>query len=304
VIVERLPHNPVIYPDMDERMGSNINGPSLIRVPEWLERPLGRYYLYFAHHHGQYIRLAYADRLEGPYRTYVPGTLRLEQTPCRKHIASPDVHVDDENRRLIMYYHGPVDPEKVTVGGRLGPAFCVDGQRSFVAVSRDGIRFESGSEVLATSYMRAWQWDGHVYALGMPGIVFRSEDRLTGFERGPTLFSEDMRHAAVRLDGDRLRVFYSNAHDCPEHILVSTVELEPDWMSWTAAEPVPLLAPETDYEGANLPLVPSRRGWAPEPVRQVRDPAIYCEGERSYLLYSVAGERGIAIAEILESLRH
>jgi len=80
---------------------------------------------------------------------------------------------------------------------------------------------------------------------------------------------------------------------------VSTVELEPDWMSWTASEPVPLLAPETDYEGANLPLVPSRRGWAPEPVRQVRDPAIYCEGERSYLLYSVAGERGIAMAEIV-----
>ncbi|NET62179.1 MAG: hypothetical protein F6K47_40550, partial [Symploca sp. SIO2E6] len=34
--------------------GSNINGPSLIRVPEWIENPLGRYYLYFAHHQGKY----------------------------------------------------------------------------------------------------------------------------------------------------------------------------------------------------------------------------------------------------------
>jgi hypothetical protein len=43
-------------------MGDNINGPAAIRVPEWIENPLGNYYLYFAHHQGTYIRLAYADR--------------------------------------------------------------------------------------------------------------------------------------------------------------------------------------------------------------------------------------------------
>jgi hypothetical protein len=36
------------------------------------------------------------------------------------------------------------------------------------------------------------------------------------------------------------------------------------------------------------------------PVRQLRDPAIYQEDGRTYLLYSVAGEHGIAIAELLE----
>jgi hypothetical protein len=46
-------------------------------------------------------------------------------------------------------------------------------------------------------------------------------------------------------------------------------------------------------------LVPSERGWAPEPVCQVRDPAIYCEGDKTYLLYTVAGESGIALAEIV-----
>jgi hypothetical protein len=71
-------------------------------------------------------------------------------------------------------------------------------------------------------------------------------------------------------------------------------------MSWTASEPVSVLAPETDYEGADLPLEPSSRGWAPEPVRQTRDPGIYREGGKTYLLYSVAGERGIAISEIIE----
>jgi hypothetical protein len=38
--IKRLKDNPIIYPEMDERMGSNINGPSLIRVPEWVDDPL------------------------------------------------------------------------------------------------------------------------------------------------------------------------------------------------------------------------------------------------------------------------
>jgi hypothetical protein len=35
-----------------------------------------------------------------------------------------------------------------------------------------------------------------------------------------------------------------------------------------------------------------------ERVRQLRDPALFEEEGRTYLLYSVAGESGIAIAEI------
>jgi hypothetical protein len=34
------------------------------------------------------------------------------------------------------------------------------------------------------------------------------------------------------------------------------------------------------------------------PVRQLRDPAIFREDGRTWLLYSVAGENGIAIAEL------
>ena len=36
--------------------GNNINGASLIKVPDWIENPLGKYYLYFSHHNGKYIR--------------------------------------------------------------------------------------------------------------------------------------------------------------------------------------------------------------------------------------------------------
>jgi len=112
--VRRLSANPIITPALDESIGENINGPSLLRVPDWLLNPLGRYYLYFAHHQGASIRLAYADALTGPWTIYSPGTLRLEQTPCYNHVASPDLHIDDENQRILMYYHGPsVRPEEL-----------------------------------------------------------------------------------------------------------------------------------------------------------------------------------------------
>ena len=37
-----------------------------------------RYYLYFAHHKGSYIRLAYGDAVAGPWTVYEPGVLSLE----------------------------------------------------------------------------------------------------------------------------------------------------------------------------------------------------------------------------------
>jgi hypothetical protein len=48
----------------------NINGPSIIKVPPWVENPLDKFYLYFAHHKGDYSKLAYVDRPEGPWRIY------------------------------------------------------------------------------------------------------------------------------------------------------------------------------------------------------------------------------------------
>jgi hypothetical protein len=65
--VERLLGHPIITSGTHPSIGKNIQGPSLIRVPDWVKSPLGRYYLYFADHKGSYIRLAYADRIDGPW---------------------------------------------------------------------------------------------------------------------------------------------------------------------------------------------------------------------------------------------
>ena len=283
MIVERFVENPIIVPHMDERMGDNINGPSLIRVPEWLPNPLGRYYLYFGHHRGTYIRLAYADDLGGPWRMYEPGVLDLEDAFFRRHVASPDVHVDADAGRIRMYYHGVEEGQ---------------GQMTRVALSDDGLRFVARPEIVGLFYFRAFPWQGMTYGVVMRGVFYRSEDGLGAFEQGPTLFGENQRHCALQLDGDVLTVYYTNAEDCPERILASRIRLEGDWHDWRASEPEEVLAPELEYEGADLPLEPSRRGDIQVRARQLRDPCIFREDGQTYLLYAVAGEHGIAIARL------
>src|SRR5262245_22915835 len=127
---------PIISPSMlPEGDRTNINGPSLIAAPDWLPGRLGSFYLYFAHHHGSYIRLAFADDPAGPWTVHPRGSLRLADAPgCRDHVASPDVHVDHERREIRMYFHG--------VSARDSR------QLSFMARSKDGLSFSAATHPL------------------------------------------------------------------------------------------------------------------------------------------------------------
>lgn len=78
--------------------------------------------------------------------------------------------------------------------------------------------------------------------------------------------------------------------------------LTDDWSTWEASASVPVLEPETAYEGAHLPLAPSERGVILTPVRELRDPCIFEEAGRTWLFYVVAGEQGIAVAELTEDV--
>ena len=97
-----------------------------------------------------------------------------------------------------------------------------------------------------------------------------------------------------------LKVFYSRIGDRPERILLSEIDLRGDWTGWQCSPPVTVLAPEMGYEGADAPREPSSEGKVMEPAWQLRDPAIYEEDGRAYLLYSAAGESGIAVAELVD----
>ena len=59
--VQRLPQNPIISCESSITLSNKINSPSLIEVPDWIDPPLGKYCLNFAHHEGKFIRPAYAN---------------------------------------------------------------------------------------------------------------------------------------------------------------------------------------------------------------------------------------------------
>ena len=318
VTVTRLLDRPLIGPDIHPSVGENIQGPSLIRVPDWLPNKMGNYYLYFADHKGRYIRLAYADSITGPWQIYEPGSLQIGDshfTPTRPviskerldelvearrasgvqvshdlameltepHIASPDVHVDEDNEQIIMYFHGLE-----------GPGF----QHSRVATSTDGVHFSAQEENIGRSYMRIFAWQGMSYAISMPGQFYRSANGLTDFEQGPLLFTPNMRHSAVIVRDETLYVFWTRVGDAPESILLSTINISYDWDMWQESEEQTLLSPETDWEGADATVEPSVRSTAYGHVNQLRDPSLFEEDGTTYLLYAIAGESGIGLARV------
>jgi hypothetical protein len=109
----------------------------------------------------------------------------------------------------------------------------------------------------------------------------------------------DVRHVALQCEGDLLTVYFTRIGGAPERILRSQVNLSRSSWFWRAGPAVEVLAPAEDWEGAQLPVAPSRSGAAKGPEHALRDPAIFVDEGRTYLLYSVAGESGIAIAEII-----
>jgi len=304
--VNRLNNNPIIYPEMDETLSHNINGPSLIRMPNWIDHPLGTYYLYFSSHKGSYIYLAYADILDGPWKIYKKGTLQLKDslfstTPSirvpriakeaiehgsaenKPHIGSPDVHVHEDSKEIRMYYHG------LQSNGY---------QTTQVARSRDGIHFKPEPEIISFSYLRVFEFAKWYYGMYMPGIFYRSPNGISNWEKGPILFNRNMRHSALRIVKNLLQVFWTKVGDSPEKVLLSTIDLSNNWSEWNESPSIEILRPETEWEGGNLPAETSFRGLVDEPVCQLRDPAIYEENDKVFLLYSIAGESGIAIAEL------
>ena len=290
--IDRFDSNPLITPASDDAIGTNINGPAAIRVPDWVPDPLGAYYLYFAHHQGQFIRLAYADDPTGPFTVHPPGTLAIDQTRFDGHIASPDVHVDHDTRQIRMYFHGCCGP--------FAHAAESFNQVTDVATSSDGIAFTVRGRTLGNSYFRVFEHNDAHFALANDGHLYRGRDPLAPFERLQELFPTNRHFAMEWLDEDLLGVYLTRRGDRPERIQRVQIEVSGPPRTWRADPhpPETVLWPERAYEGGDQPLHTSQTGSVHEPVRALRDPAVFVDGNRRYLYYAVAGEQGIAGARI------
>lgn len=329
--------------------GANINGPSVIRVPDWIPpkrraAPEARYYMYFGHHKGRYIRLAWAEALEGPWRLYNTGydipegkrgvldigddrELEIGQSlKIVKHVASPDVHVDNDNKRIVMYLHAPL---------RYKNRKC-HGQRTLAATSPWGLDFSSGIEpkVLSESYLRVFEADGILQGLSggkhytsgnnADSLVKSAESEYCRdqWQKRPARFMDfsgfrqsgvdllapantRIRHVGIHQVDNTLHVFFTMKGHSPERILATSVKLGAG--CWQCTEPqaalVEILRAEEIWEGSAVAPSPSKSGAQFELENALRDPFLFEEDGALYLFYAGGGERAIGLALVTRTLQ-
>jgi hypothetical protein len=270
--------------------GNNINGPSFIKVPEFVSNPLGKYYMYFGHHRGKYIRMAYSEEhIMGPYFLYNEGkgVLSLENTPGHDHISSPDVVIDEQNKRFTLYYHCPY---KNTNGK--------SPQSTFIAHSKDGLHFESTNINISFPYFRRFEYKHEIYGIALNnfvGSIIYKYINGVFVEYGELL--PKSRHSCALTYNEKLYVFYSIVGDCPEHICVCEIDIV-EQNNILVKKNRTLVYPEFEFEHANLTSIPSKYGAEYEKINQLRDPCVYVENDQFYLFYTVCGEKGIALCNI------
>lgn len=342
--------NPIItqnmFPSNRRGDGANINGPSLVRIPDFVARRNrvnrnANYYLYFGHHGGEYIRMAWAANVDGPYTLYDAGAsvgdrgvfddnrnrIDLDNNVGIQdsHLASPDVLVDEDNRRFIMYFHA---------GGYRFNGRNINSQRTFVNTSGSGAEFrrrDTEPVQLGDSYFRVFEDNNTLYAMDNRGIPRRARSfnnpwRPTNgyyngnslpelWERNPNDFYQDrisrvtgesrsqrrVRHTGIRVSGREAQIFFTERGDQQEHIRVSRINLNvSNWTRWNPTYPGnTILRPISGWEGGQFSTRRSEAGPAPENVNQLRDPDVFQDDDGSlYLIYAGGGEDGLGIAAL------
>jgi MYXO-CTERM domain-containing protein len=258
--------------------GGNINGPCVIRVPDWVEpedRPDAdaRYYMYFAHHGGNYIRMAWAETVTGPWTLHEVsgvgaddlGVFALPQpddkvivetnTPgqrieLRDHIASPRVLVDDVNHRFVMFLHGMTGVYETAES----TSTSFNGQTTMLTTAGDGLDFNGNLKGirLGRSYFHVWQHDGRAYAFANDGQLYQSP-------AGSTISNDAWWQAPAG---------YDHHHNHVNHPTEDSI--------WRRLEPGPI-----------------RADYAADPDEEIDDPrhfATRLAGDELHVFYSARGD--------------
>ncbi|MFB3902385.1 MAG: hypothetical protein ACE15E_02945 [Acidobacteriota bacterium] len=278
--------------------------PSVIRVPEWVKQPKGKFYMYYAEHSGTSIYVAAADRPEGPWKPLPDPVLTIDRTPFPDHISSPDVLVVPEQKRFYLYFHGAYLDLPEYGYKREQPAS--------VTISDDPLHFPASKVIIATpgvnfAYFRAFRRDGWFYAIGRQQRLFRSRDAVH-WEGGPYLLSWDRFgdltreyplalsskeitgrtiHAGlvVHPEDQTLDCYFSLKDETGVSLQKVRISTRGDWLGWAPVEmPVRALT-------AGDPL-----DALPDGAAYVRDPFVLAEEGRLYLYYVAGPEKYICLA--------
>jgi hypothetical protein len=308
---------------------ANINGPSVLRMPDWAAGKQAAFHMYFGHHKGKSLRLAYADRLEGPWAMHPDPIIPLADSLFEPedpapdptlpkpdwvralggdylyaHVASPDAHIDEANRRIVMYYHGLL---------RNGD------QQTRLATSADGLYFTPQAPLLGPPYFRATRLDGPdggmIYLSMWEGRLGRMTSWQGPVELAPPIHDgyhlpphvsgrnpgqpgRQIRHGHIFAHDRRLHMTFSRIGDCPERCLHCEVVPADDWADWRFGPVSDLLHPAPGWEGGDLPIRLSIMGTAWERLHELRDPALFTDNGKVYMAYCGGAESGLGIARV------
>ena len=323
-----------------EADGKNINGPSVVKLPKWLPEEKrvdkrAKYYLYFAHHHGKYIRMAWSEKITGPYHLvgdsplygkHANAALALDKIPpvlgevsTGNHVASPVVIVDDERHEFKLYYHAPAQYKNK--GRRIN-------QVTFFATSPDGLQFHKNIApvYLGIFYFSPFKVNNRWYAFTNRGELceapeggeiavpkdFNAKKPLWKnwgrfFEKTIADYCKrndikeviGVRHLSQVQKGNVLHVFFSSREDTPERLYHVCVDVsDEDCRNWKVGPVELVMSAEETWEGGQLTPKKSVDGYSPKPVNEIRDTFVYTENGRYYLFYCAGGERGIGVASL------
>jgi len=280
-------------------MSDNINGPSCLRTPNFIKNPCGKYLLYFAHHSGKFIRMAYSEDIFTDWKilNYRINTIS-EEMKFHDHVASPDVYVDNIEKSIYMFFHSRIKGSRE--------------QKTFLSKSRDGINFELVEDkfnlpfyfrhVITETKTFAVTKGGNLYVNTISPIAnaWRALNNVnTGKSNEEVMHNNfgSIRHSSLIYYMKTLIMFYTRIGDAPERIYAAKLEKNKKGL-WLLSKEFEVTRPEFNFEGVNLKIEASMPGPSLQEENALRDPYVLQDGGDYYLFYACAGERGIAVGKL------
>ena len=275
----------------------NINGPTVVeyRVPIFSNSKF--YLMYFGHHKGKYIRVAWSFSPTGPFkRVPLARPLLIWNVfgERKGHVASPEVQ--KFGSKTYLFSHSPsryFEPGK---------------QITYMSRLWLGIFCSRAKPIALPPYARFFSFNGSVHAITNGADVIKFDpDSLEvssiSVDKSPLLVPDLMdsvkrvRHAQIVESMGLALCFFTRVGDAPERILVSKLESKSsDGAKFSV--PIELLRPTEDYEGTGQKIEPSKNGISRQSENALRDPFVAKFGNQHFLYYSTEGEKGIACAKL------
>ena len=138
--------------------------------------------------------------------------------------------------------------------------------------------------------------------------MFRSKNKFSKFKFQKNIFNKyndkyhnkkgSVRHLCLLKRNEYLEIFFTKIGDKPERIYRGILSLIYEQKKWKVVKIKEILRPTKVYEGSKIKLKKSEPGPSKKIENAVRDPYILIDKNKTYLFYSIKGEKGIALAKI------